>query len=352
MPDDSKYVTVEAEGSGATKLEALNSAWSEAVKKAIGLYMVSKTSLIDEDIEEKILIYSRGRVNSYKELSSNKINDIWFVKIEAEIEKEILIETINTYSSSEISIDGLNLAATLSTDSEKELNKILLLKDFFDSFNFEDLFKITLKPSVENGQLFILTTIELDYDIYRNLILTKFNNILQQISISKETKFLSQEAVKCNRFLTNNNYNLYDNYKLPELRCSHFQAENPYYPNDDRWVVIYDIDRNFTYLVRDDFFQLIKDRFASHDNKQPFESLIQINALDNNKILLTSTYSAVLSDTLAYFGYNYIFFIPGFHVGETKYFTRIVTLKIPFDIDSNTLSKITSLKASLTFINR
>ncbi|MDR2367250.1 MAG: hypothetical protein LBF58_03940, partial [Deltaproteobacteria bacterium] len=77
MGDGSKYVTVEAEGSGVTKIDALNSAWGEAVKKAIGMYMVSKTTVVNEDIEEKILTYSRGRVNSYKELSAIKNGDIW-----------------------------------------------------------------------------------------------------------------------------------------------------------------------------------------------------------------------------------------------------------------------------------
>jgi hypothetical protein len=350
--DGSKYITVEAEGSGATKLEALNSAWSEAVKKAIGLYMVSKTSVIDEDIEEKILVYSRGRVNSYKEISSNKVNDIWLVKIEAEIEKEILIETVNAYSTSELPIDGLNLAATLSTDSEKELNKTLLLKDFFDSFTYEDLFKITLKPLVENGQLYVLTTIELDYDVYRNLILGKLNNILEQISISKENKFLNGDNVKCNKFLITNTYKFHDNYKLPEPTCNFFQRGNYYYPNDELRIVIYDVDRSFDYIIRDDLFQLINHMTSIYSNNQRFELLIQINALQVNEIILTTTYLTEFYFVLSENAFNHIAFKPGFNDINNSIFTRIATFKIPFDIDSDTLSKITSLKASLTFIKK
>lgn len=38
-----KTETVEAEGSGSTKMEALQAAWMEAVRKGVGMYMSSKT---------------------------------------------------------------------------------------------------------------------------------------------------------------------------------------------------------------------------------------------------------------------------------------------------------------------
>jgi hypothetical protein len=47
---ESGFIQVVAEGSGTTKLEALNSAWNEAVKLGVGMFLVSKTEVIDEEI--------------------------------------------------------------------------------------------------------------------------------------------------------------------------------------------------------------------------------------------------------------------------------------------------------------
>ncbi|MDR2367249.1 MAG: hypothetical protein LBF58_03935 [Deltaproteobacteria bacterium] len=349
--DGSKYVTVVAEGSGVTKLEALNSAWGEAVRKAIGLYMVSKTSVINEDIQEQILTYSRGRVNSYKELSAIKNGDIWQVTIEAEIEKEILIETINNYSTTELSVDGLNLAATLSTESDKEKNKTLLLKNFLDDFKFEDLFKITLKPSIEDGQLFIYATIELDLNIYRNLILTKLNDILRQISISTENQFINQEDSACNKLLLNLSYVFDGENQNLDIHCTDFHRGINRFFDKENIVNIYEGDKFSTYFLKKDLYELIvaKYKFYSYIDNPFTVVIITIEALDDNTVIASTTYQ---KDIFALLGGKRLFSIdilPGLKMGYGRPFGRIMVHKIPFDVDPNTLAKITKFKASFSF---
>ncbi|MDR2367304.1 MAG: hypothetical protein LBF58_04220, partial [Deltaproteobacteria bacterium] len=318
--------------------------------------MVSKTTVVNEDIEEKILTYSRGRVNSYKELSAIKNGDIWLVRIEAEIEKEILIESINNYSTTQVPIDGLNLAATMATDSDNETNKILMLKDFLDDFKFEDLFKITLKPSIENGQLFVYTTLELDLPIYNNLILTKLNNILKQISIASESQYLEQDETECNKSLMNTPYSFYgenislDCYKFCNGRNNLASNLGSKY----NVVTIYESDKFFAYKVRENLIKLFLDKYKFYTyTSNPFSNLIIIiEALNGNEVIASTTYSEEIYALLGSAGEHVIDIMPGFYIGLNIIFRRITLHKIPFDIDSNTLAKVTSLKASLTFKRR
>lgn len=89
-------ITVEAEGIGVNKMEAMNNAWTEAVRKAVGENVKASDSVIDEELTEKIVTYSRGRLNAYKIIDQQKDNDIWKIKISANIEKEILNQTANS----------------------------------------------------------------------------------------------------------------------------------------------------------------------------------------------------------------------------------------------------------------
>jgi hypothetical protein len=312
--------------------------------------MVSKTTVVNEDIEEKILTYSRGRVNSYKELSAIKNGDIWLVRIEAEIEKEILIESINNYSTTQVPIDGLNLAATMATDSDNETNKILMLKDFLDEFKFEDLFTITLKPSIEDGKLFVYTTIEIDLTIYNNLILTRLNNILKQISIASESQYLKQDDTECNKLLLNTNFNFVGENKYFDMNCNTFKKihVSPY--DSAIKVYIYDNNKYFKYVVNENAFNVIKDKYGTYGITQNpyFKTLIVIEALNGNDIIASATHSENFASVLGRVWNNYIEIEPGFFIFGHR-FSRIATFKIPFDIDSSTLAKVTSLKASLTF---
>lgn len=52
-----EQIEVEAEGSGTTKMAALQAAWQEAVRKGVGLFMTSKTQVIDDSLTEQIATY-------------------------------------------------------------------------------------------------------------------------------------------------------------------------------------------------------------------------------------------------------------------------------------------------------
>ena len=195
-----KFVSVEAEGQGTTKLEALNAAWGEAVRQGIGLYLDSKTEVVDEDIREQIVAHSRGRVNSYQELSAEKIDGIWRVVILAEIEKDILIETAAAAASTSVKVAGNQLAAVMATENQKKQSTKDLIAAFGDRFKTEDLFSLTLNPDIKDGVLVLNVVFAINKKAYNNIFLNDFVKLLDQLAIKKEEHYYKKSTAECNKF--------------------------------------------------------------------------------------------------------------------------------------------------------
>lgn len=118
--NNEKQVTVEAEGTGATKMEALQSAWMEAVRQGVGMFMASKTELVNDKLTEQIVTHSRGQVNAYQIVEERKEADGWHLKIKARIDKDILQESAEAATSQKVAFDGKDFAAQKVTQQEKQ----------------------------------------------------------------------------------------------------------------------------------------------------------------------------------------------------------------------------------------
>jgi hypothetical protein len=118
---DSKFIEVQAEGIGESKINALKNAWSEAVRQAVGVYLISDEKVIDDELVENIATYSKGQVESYQLLKSDKQSDGWHVVILAKIEKDVLKEEIQNSDPQKqtFSFDASNEVAKKSTLEEK-----------------------------------------------------------------------------------------------------------------------------------------------------------------------------------------------------------------------------------------
>lgn len=129
---DSEKITVEAEGSGETKIVALKEAWTDAVRKAVGMYMTSKsevkTEALADNYTEEIAAYSRGQVNSFQILSENQANGLWTVKIRANVDKDVMQETVANATSVKVKVDGGNLAAQTQSAADKKKDALEVIK--------------------------------------------------------------------------------------------------------------------------------------------------------------------------------------------------------------------------------
>lgn len=143
MPQAAAENMVEATGtgSGATKMEALQQAWLDAVRSGIGLFLTSKTVAVNDDVTEQIAMHSRGQVNSYQILSERHAGDIWEITIRAKIDKDILQETAAAAQSKTLHFDAKDDAAKEISKEEKHKSQADVLRASLDLFDFSKCFE-------------------------------------------------------------------------------------------------------------------------------------------------------------------------------------------------------------------
>ena len=182
--DSDKFVSVEAEGHGETKMQAMRAAWMEAVRLGIGMYLDARTTVIDDAITDEIVAHSRGRVDSFEELSSEKTDDGWRVRIRAKIEKDVLKETAASAQSQKVTINP-NLAAQAITEREKKLSGIELLAAY-QMPPWEKFFNLKIEVDQKDGQYLGKFSFRVNMDMYRKVFVEDFVKILDQIAINKK----------------------------------------------------------------------------------------------------------------------------------------------------------------------
>lgn len=131
-------ITVEAEGNGTTKLAAMKDAWTAAVREAVGVYMASRSEAksdgLNDSYTEQIAAYSRGQVDSFELLSESDANGLWTVKIKANVDKDVLQQTVAEATSKTVKVDGANLAAQAESaaSKKKDAEKVLDTSELLD----------------------------------------------------------------------------------------------------------------------------------------------------------------------------------------------------------------------------
>ena len=111
-------VIVVAKGVGATAQSAEKAALRSAVEKVVGMLVDAETLVKnDELVEDQILTYSKGYVETFESLEGPSKNEegLVFVKIRATVKKGKLNEKIQAAVKTSVAVDGAGLFAELTT---------------------------------------------------------------------------------------------------------------------------------------------------------------------------------------------------------------------------------------------
>ena len=213
---DSKFIEVQAEGIGESKINALKNAWSEAVRQAVGVYLISDEKVIDDELVENIATYSKGQVESYQLLKSDKQSDGWHVVILAKIEKDVLKEEIQNSDPQKqtFSFDASNEVAKKLTLEEKGKNAVDVISsisrlDIRDALIYRSELR---KEKVDNKNVnYVRHYIGLDVKKYLGKI-DQLSKILEKVAVSKKSFYFNNDALKANKVAMNFN-TMFDSVK-------------------------------------------------------------------------------------------------------------------------------------------
>lgn len=95
-------ITVRAQGQGENYQEALADAFRYAVRKAVGVYVVTQTRMQNEDLTEEICLNADAVISKYKELEKSEENGIVTLTIEAVVIRNSLALVIQKVRSNKI----------------------------------------------------------------------------------------------------------------------------------------------------------------------------------------------------------------------------------------------------------
>ncbi len=200
--DNTKYTFIEAEGIGEDKISATKNAWQEAVRAAIGTYLTSKSTSIDDKFTEEIITHSRGQVESYSILEEGERTDGWHIKIRAKIEKDILEDTSRKIEKEQkIAFDESSKVAKKITIAQKKETEIQTKEHLIESVNFfECLNYNSVVGQTNNGKYYVDHYLWIDLDNYSK----KANQLISQLNKTSTPQSVSfKDGGVSNRYLYN-----------------------------------------------------------------------------------------------------------------------------------------------------
>lgn len=188
-----EYIEILVDGAGLDKESAMNNAYQNAVKQAVGLYIDAET-LIDnnQEVKDKILTHSRGIIDKVEVISDQNDDGIYRVEILAQVIKQELEEKVKPISSDKASfnIDGESLVAAKASKEQQEADAKAILEEIAlyikeESINWID-FTIDGSPRVSNNHDYVEVDVLATYDFDKYLsIMEKPIEMLEQIALSK-----------------------------------------------------------------------------------------------------------------------------------------------------------------------
>ena len=236
-------ITIEAEGSGTTKMEALKAAWMEAVRNAVGMSMTGSTQLTDDKIAETIATYSRGHVNSYQILSESQSNNLWTVRIRADIDRDELQGSAKTSTSQTIDLTQSNEAAAALSAYEAKKDGVEMFLSTVNATDWSSFIDYSLSIKTINNKLWLFHRCKINFENY-----FKFSNNLAKILeiIAVETRtvpigdYLNNEIRDLNEFYNSNNIT-YDKEVLSKFsnhneEYSLTEVVSPFHVNEENEI--------------------------------------------------------------------------------------------------------------------
>ncbi|MBQ6338660.1 MAG: hypothetical protein IJI36_05885, partial [Kiritimatiellae bacterium] len=206
---ESDTVKVQGRGVGENKTAALKDAYRDAIERAVGLYVDAETvANNDQIVKDQILTQSNAYITDYRELSTERIDVGFEVRILATVKKQALTTKLTGVMPAKtvrIENSGLqNAHAQLVTKEKRAEDAAALLKNALDGLNpmqslmvanirpetqkilTGDAAKINDKPLPANQvMLRYLFEVKLDRAKYFAEFMPHLKKVLDQISIAK-----------------------------------------------------------------------------------------------------------------------------------------------------------------------
>ena len=216
-----KTKEVIVDGVGVSPETAKKNAFRNAVSKVVGSF-IENDILIKNDkiIEDKLLEYSGGFVETFEIISESKDKDGLFkVKLKAKIAQQTVVEKLRSMKIDVKSVSGSNLKAQFETQETMKKEGGKLINSIMEEYPKLWQAKQMGEPKIANGKLALQIEVSVDREKYLAWA-EKLCKVLEKSADCTTSRSYKKSGPVAS-------YDSY-NYRLPGGNCSIFSVD-PYY---------------------------------------------------------------------------------------------------------------------------
>ncbi len=251
------HLAVIVEGQGDSRAAAMDQAWLEAVRLAVGMMIEARTEIDQNQVAERIIAHSRGVVDGYEILMTDNQAGVYRLRMKAKVRRDVLRDGLQYVASKgqviafsvedleprrDLDLEALEAQdAKANTEATRARDGATLLVETLRKFKPED-FLILQSVSKLRAVPDKPDTFEMDFEVsfnedrYYKEYAPELKRVLDQIAVEKKKEFyrdpkaiegiraLKKEGVK-QSLLNESIYNQYaQQVKGPML----FDTSNPF----------------------------------------------------------------------------------------------------------------------------
>ena len=243
---------------------------------AVGMFMTAKTELNDDKLTEKVVMYSQGQVNSFKILSEEQRGELYYIKIQANIDKDILQSAAKVSQKQTVSLNVSNIAASNQTEEDKLQSRVEILSEAMKQINYASLINYYAYPRViknDKGEdkIYLIHMLAFNMDNYMKII-SNMDSVFSKIAIKKETgAFVDYHYNKSAYELAKNYKNITDVIKYKGMWINQLNAVRQ--TTDDKYNCIntYRISHSSGNYLNKGWYALV-NKFTSFTAYQLYDS--------------------------------------------------------------------------------
>ena len=222
---DKDYITVIAEGYAETKQKALESAYIDAVRLAVGAIISAKTELNNDELSENIIMHSRGVIEGFDILDEKNEGGLTRLHVQAKVHREILqdetkryieAQTVKADTGEAVNVikaeikEQMNDEAKETTLQAKQKTGVELLREVLEKYGPEDFFSATLNPKIfydkKTKKPYVQITEKFNQSVFWDEFIPKLHETLGGIATKKEKHFYTNDVRKANQLLPKTGY--------------------------------------------------------------------------------------------------------------------------------------------------
>jgi hypothetical protein len=212
LGSDGNYVTVVARGQGTDRAKALEQAWIEAVRLAVGATISSKSELNNDEFAENTIAHSRGVIEGFDILDEKNDGKRAEITIQSKVRKETLVEVAKTYEEAQIVKAQTGEAVkTLLEDKVREESAELekktgleLVKEVLEAYPPEMFYSAALDPKIylnKDKKAYLNIVQKFNEDLFWKEFLPKLRTAMEGVAAKKEKRKYESAIQQANQKL-------------------------------------------------------------------------------------------------------------------------------------------------------